>query len=407
MKHIIIALSPKGFGETILGLRLASELVERGDCCHFITHESSVPLFTDPRFDYITINDRTLPLLGLLLQAQVKKIKPDSIILSDYFTTALSLERGRINPDIFRELECLTVAIDTWDIGQTGTKMDFVGNRAREFKDWTYLLDCLITPVPIAQPGNSGNYYSCLPKPIFVPKKVRRHIKRDLGIGEDQSIILFCSAEWQHTIFKTDEANQLRDRLPHLVAYYFKKLGSRVLLVHVGPRPFNLGLGDQYKWIPPLSPEQFDLLLSAADILLSANVSSTTISKALVSGIPIATLVNSFFAEDIQVRMSTKVMNPELLKWLHEPKSLHPFFLWPIGYYSFLTPIFKNNPYTESTIMLEISDEEIVMNTLNDLLVNPLYRQQVLEKQSAYVRLVQNLPSAAEALYNQVEYFFR
>jgi hypothetical protein len=409
MKHIFLALSPKGYGETILGMRLANKLVENGDSCSFLIHESSAPLFTDPKFEYIKINERTLPLIGLLIQSQVKKSRADSIILSDYFTTALTFERAGINPQIVQQFDCPVGAIDTWDIKQTGTIMDFVGNQNRQFKDWTYLIDYLLTPVPIAKADSNANYYSCLPEPIVIPKKVNRHIRRDLGISEHDKIVLFCSAEWQHAPFKTEESNQLRDRFPNLLSSYFQQLGSQVILVHVGPAPLDLAIKHHYRWIPPLSPQQFDLLLASTDLLLTANVSSTTISKALVSGIPVVNLVNSFKAAEFVDTTSAhaKNLSPEFTNWVKEPIALHPFFMWPIGYHSFLNPLLENNPYTNAVQMLEITSVETVIKTIQCLLMENDYKQKVLEKQFSYVKEVESLPCAAELLYDHVNTFIK
>ena len=41
MRHLVIALSPKGYGETILGLRVARELESAGEECWFVAHESA------------------------------------------------------------------------------------------------------------------------------------------------------------------------------------------------------------------------------------------------------------------------------------------------------------------------------------------------------------------------------
>jgi hypothetical protein len=397
MKHLFLALSTKGFGETTLGLRVAQELQHAGDDCVFLVHSSAVGLLSRTPFPHMKTADHTLGLLKVMLMTLLDRHQPTSIILSDYFTTALAFERAELDPAYLIETGLPLGAIDTWDMEKSGTAIDAFGGEHRTFQDWSHLLDYRLIPVPIANPRVGGPYYCNLPEPAEITQKVRRHVRRGLGIGDDERAILFCTAEWQHARFRNEAGNQLAKTLPHLIAHYMDQLGQRVHLVHVGPAAYPLeSLGSRYHWLPPLPPDKFETLLASLELLMVANASSTTIAKALVSGIPSVALMNSHSlqaGEDPPAIRSG--LSERLAGWVRSSTPLYPFTMWPIGYYRFLKPSLDGNPYCDVVPMLEILHESETLDEMRSLLWDAQARQRRIDAQMAYVDGLKRLPSGA------------
>ncbi|MEX2401233.1 MAG: DUF6365 family protein [Rhodothermales bacterium] len=399
MKYLFVALSAKGYGETILGIRVARELHEAGHECNFLVHESALPLLVDTPFRHMKVTDHALGLLKAILLTRVQKSKPDSVILSDYFTTDLAFERARLDPSFLTQLDVPVGMIDTWDMRRSGTTIDVFGNGRRDFDDWSALLDYRLIPVPIAPPGDTKDKYCTLPVPENVHKKVRRHIRRDLGIPPDEPVVLFCTAAWQHARFTSDHGNRLARLLPVLIAQYVARLDGPVHLVHVGPAAFPAELGDRYHWLPSLPPDKFALLLASMDLLVSANVSATTIARALVADVPSVVLTNTTALTDLG-ELGDRQVSDTLAAWIREAAPIYPFYMWPVGYQVFLQPLLDGNPYCDVVPLLEIFDEETVLASLNGLLFDGDTRARHLERQREYVDQTRQLPTAGHLVSN-------
>ena len=65
-------------------------------------------------------------------------------------------------------------------------------------------------------------------------------------------------------------------------------LGADVHLVHVGPTRFEASglLGDNYHWLPPMPTREFAELVPGVDLLVSLNISATTVAQAVATVCP-------------------------------------------------------------------------------------------------------------------------
>lgn len=398
-KHLILSLGRKGLGEAALGLRLAAELRQSGDEVFFLAHDSNAKLLGG--FPHQTITTAASPLLQLYIQAQLSGSKISSIILADYYITTLFFALTGLEPEILTSSGLPIFAIDTWDSSKTPSEIDVLISDKRHLKKWPGLLRS-IYPVPFLYPQDTGSCYASLPQEITVPRKIRRHIRHTLGLSDTSRGILFCTAEWQHPNYESegDVARRFAAALPTLIADYVSRLGKDVHLVHIGPSAYNLNesLNGRYHWLPPLPPSEFDPLMSSMDLLLSANVSATTIAKAMVNGIPTLVLQNSIAAanrEEAEAAM-VRAATPQLAAWLDRSTPIFPFSMWPLGYYHFLAPILKDNPYMASLDVAELLDEQQVEASITSLLFDQSARDSQRNRQAAYLEQVRQLPTGAQ-----------
>jgi hypothetical protein len=147
-----------------------------------------------------------------------------------------------------------------------------------------------------------------------------------------------------------------------------------------------------------LPPREFDQLLSEADLLVTANISATTISKAMVYEVPAMVLQNRVLAytrEEAEAQME-ETASAALAEWLERSVPLYPFALWPLGYYRFVAPLLENNPYLQAVEVLEMLDEKRVEATLHRLLFDATARAEQAHRQAAYLNHVRSLPSGAQ-----------
>lgn len=399
-KHLILSLGLKGFGEAALGIRLGSELKAAGDEVFCLAHESNARLL-EGTFPHVTFGSAAAPLFSLYFNNCVADYKPSSIILSDYFTTTLFFELYGLDPSILTSVGVPIFAIDTWDSTTASSTIDVLLSDYRTVALWPGKVK-LICPVPFLSPHNMAGFYGSLPEKVSVTRKIRRHLRQALGIHEAARGILFCTGAWQHPNYdsQSDSARRCATSIPLLIEEYISRLGSDIHLVHVGPQRYKLGqkLNDRYHWLPPLPPFDFDQLVASMDLLLSMNISATTIGKAMVFEVPTVVIQNSVLAgtrEQAEAAMPC-APTPALSKWLDEWAPLFPFVLWPIGYYRYLRPVLQDNPYVGALDLVELLDEESIQTLLSSLLFDKSARDEQAQRQVSYLSRVRSLPSGAQ-----------
>lgn len=396
--HLFIALSTKGFGETILGVQVAHALEQRGHDAVFLIHESSRKVLEAMPFDFMTIAEPAGPLLPVFVADMVDRHQPASIILSDFFTTDLWFAHHGVDREFLAKQGLPLIAIDTWSIATTGPEIDIYWRRTRHFEDWTHELDLLIQPAPLGWAGKGSNVYSCMPEAVETTTAVRARLRDRLELHPDDKIVLLCTAAWQQTRYTCPHAQRLSATLPQLLGRYLEPLESDVHLVHVGPQPYELPLGSRYHWLPQLEPGEFDAVLGGSDLLLTANISSTTIAKAMMAGIPVLAVINSFelATSDDLASVPFELDREAVAPWVAANLPLYRYYMWPVGYHAFLDPLLRGNPYLEAIAMVELLDRHAVVSGIDALLRRPEQRADLLQRQARYVAGLVGLPGPAE-----------
>jgi hypothetical protein len=404
-KHLILALGRQGLGEASLGVLLAHQLRARGDEVFFLTHEANSKL-VESRFPFFAFGSEASPLFQFFTELCLSRFKATSIILSDYFAASCFCYRYGMDPQNLFSLGLPLIAIDTWDSSRWTDRVDidvFV-DACRSVRLWPGPIEC-VCPVPFLAPHTGSRFYSSLPQGVRASAKVREGVREKLGVRGAAKAVLFCTANWQHPDYESQfgAAVTSATSLPALVAAYLAQLGESVHLVHVGPRPFNLSphINGRYHWLPPMSGTEFDTLVASMDLLLSANISATTIAKAMVCEIPILVLQSSILAMTLQEAKSAlpDLAGPSLSAWLQNALPLFPFSMWPLGYHRFISRLLADSPYMHALKVVEVLDEERVEAALSSLLFDNVARQEDLHHQNIYLQQLQSLPSGDELVH--------
>jgi hypothetical protein len=229
---------------------------------------------------------------------------------------------------------------------------------------------------------------------------VRHRVRENLGLAEGDSAVLFCTAGWQHGMKNPDGRRHAR-AVAELLWSYLAEVGPSVRLVHVGPAALPLeSAGDRYLWVPSLTPLHFDHLLGGVDLFLSANISATTIGRAIAMGVPVVVVQNSYradTAEEVERSMGAN-LSSRLKRWLKKALPLYPFSMWPLGYREFLKPLLQGNPYVDAMDVQELLDESGFIEACRLRLFDKTGRGEAIARQDAYATHVRKLPSAAQLI---------
>jgi hypothetical protein len=390
-----------------------------GDEVCFLAHPSLAPIFSNASFKTETVPDHMGPLMGIYLDHLAAERHPTTVILADYFSNANFLHSMGIEPVKLLLQDSAIFTLDIWDSQRTGYDIDmFEASRAhlgpgseesskqrcqQEFEQICNKLK----PVPMAQPWGSKGHFCALPETPLCPSNGRLATREQLGIPSQSKVVLFCTNSWQHREYKCSSgARRLASVLPELIADYLSHLGNSVHLIHVGPQSYDLPvLNARYHWRPPLEPSEFNTLLAGADLFLSANISATSIAKAIALKVPVLVLQNSISAANREEAESIigGPLSSWLAQWLDRAVPIFPFALWPLGFHRFLQPLLLDNPYVTAVEVVEILQQERLESVLSSLLFNRGTRENQLSHQAAYLDQVRALPTGAQIIRTSLE----
>jgi len=215
-------------------------------------------------------------------------------------------------------------------------------------------------------------------------------------------LILMVGAQWQTPSFWQDiHIRRAAIYVPNLITYYVSRIRN-VRIVHIGPEPYHISknLEGRYLWLQQVDQKRYQSILASADLFLTCNVSSNTLSSAVTLGIPTLVLRNSFRARSVDEAVS-KIpgkLSEKLLNWLEIAVPINCFYNWPGGYYRLLSQLLQNNPYCETFSTAELFYEDEVIEECHTLLYDENARQKMKEHQSRYVNLVHSLPRGADLI---------
>ena len=403
-KHLFVALSRSGWGETSLGVQVARQVIDAGDSVSFIAHTKSMPALAEACCEIAEVSDATVRYIGLLFESSLLSRKFSSIVLCDFLTTNYTLNYFGLDPARIFKFDVPMITLDTWDYNTTGAKIDVAGDGKWEIGSWIEQMPRRLVPVPIGRPVTPGAYCS-LPSPLKIARHTRRHIRKNLGVNDTERAVLFCTAAWQHVQNKPTpnrlHAGRFEAAVPHLLASYLAQLEPGVRLIHVGPQALPIEMQDgRYLWMPPLTPNDFDRVLNSVDMVLSVNVSATTIGRAIVAGVPVLIVKNSYAATTVEEleAVSESPISPSVRTWLEKALPIFPFSMWPLGFWHFLKPLLEDNPYSSVTDIVELTDESAFLEAARRLLFDTAKRDQAIQRQASYVNLVKQLPTAAQLI---------
>jgi hypothetical protein len=399
-RYLFVAVTSSAMGELTLARGIAADLHARGDTVAFLAPAASASVFSGTPFRHVPVDDM-LPRMSEKLPRLLRAQPPDLVVLVDLTSVFLTLEMAWAQDTAFlADLPVPTAALDVWDIAETDLQWDFgtdalaIPPRALEIRR--------VVPVPFVRPRRDGRCYNALPSPPPVAADARERIRRELGLGSEDRLVLLLSSRWQLPAAQFwKHHRRLAEHVPALALEALAALGPRVHVAHVGPEKFagTDVLGERYHWLSQLAPDRFAEVGASADLLLSFATSSPAAFNALVQGVPVVLAINSRRGKTVEEVEAALPRTAEAVhRWLGPVVPLHPFRLWPIGLHGLLTPAMRDNPFNDAVRTVELLDWEDLVGTCREVLFEASERERLRASQAAYCERVRTLPRGADLL---------
>ncbi len=321
-RHLFVAVTPTAFGEVLQGRRVAEALVRAGDHVSFLA-----PAEVQGALAGAPVRRGVIEALGAaMLDDLVVQVGEsfDTVCLVDLAAVALTFQRHGL--DLRRLSHARLVALDLWSLAETDLVFDFGATR-QPLPDGVLAIPRLV-PVPFARPEAAGGYAAWPSNQPLAPEQ-RRAVRARLGLP-DERVVVIPSAAWQAPERQVDPASRAAAiAVPPMLLDRAVRAGATV--VHVGPHAWAPASA-HYRHLPQLPPAEFADVIAAADAVVTANISATTIATALAAEVPVV-VIGCAGGE------------------------IPPFAVWPLGLRDLLAPVLADNPLLACVRRVELHDE--------------------------------------------------
>ncbi|MCL2718848.1 MAG: DUF6365 family protein [Lachnospiraceae bacterium] len=403
MTILFIVTSFWAYGELVIACEFAKRLHHSTYNILFLIPPSHEKLVKNFKFSYITLVPRQAKINKIILKDIEHRLKPQIIILADFLNYHFCTEHYGLMAD---DLEIFTGKIgtfDNFDWQLTREYVDTYGFKAWKFADVDVSkYSFRLCPCPILAPRKSNNniYYQLITNKLPYDMIQTNYWKNKLGLPNDKKMILFTHATWQETYKAYPHVTAFIEANGKAFEFIIKELAKKYCIICVGAtgKYSNMENPNIY-FYKQLSPTLFDRYLLATDLLIARNITSTSLAKAVVSGIPAINFINSIsFNKNKMFDKNNLSFEPikmvsDLLESLDR---CYPYRMFPVGWHKFLSPLLKSNPYNDIIINLEQFDIIGSLTKINYILSDD--HNKLNDKVAFYNNSLNLLPKANEII---------
>ena len=415
MKKILnIALGDMSTGE--LGIALAfikDQNPEWYSNCLLIPEEKN-RILKNSNFNVFLLSKEKSPRLNREIVADViRKINPDLIILFDIFTFEYAQNWTGCNTDFLKSLGIPLASIDEYEYTLSNYKVDYYGMFVKRLPDLLSKCDFVLKNCPLSMPKYSVGipydknyfYYRVFEKLNRISLEERRHIrKKYFGVDDDNAkVVFFTTSLWEVSgAYSFSCQNTLAEWLGPIVYHYLNDLESNVVLFHVGAENWELHSDGRLKYVhfDSLKTVDFDRVIQAADLFLTYNIVSISLSKAVLYGVPSLVLNNQKVIEFGKLENAMKKRPIWYQTMAHQVKKVYPFAASLFGWSNFLRMCLTDNAYLDSFDIANVFNYKATTEQFHNLLYNSAYRADVQDRMERFADRYYKIASPEDVLHN-------
>ncbi|HEY8473285.1 MAG TPA: DUF6365 family protein [Natronosporangium sp.] len=326
----------------------------------------------------------------------VREFRPDLFVAGDAFTLDYSTAWSGLSVSLLRRRYDIALAsFDQYDYPAANYVVDFYAGHRTRFPRLLDECDLLIRNSPLNRPvpGEPGTIVARMVCGGSAPMPVRRQ-------RSGPPTVFLTNSRWEYlNVVQSPMLAQLIAAMPRILHSHLAALDRPLRLVHVGPSRWEFPIAPQidYQHVTGLPPAAFHEQLTGADLFLTTNAVSVTLTQAVLAGVP-SLLLQNHQAIDLG-RLARAGSAPA---WLAEAAPqltmAFPFRVHPWGWYEFLGPALADNPYPDCFLAAGVFERQRVLAAMTSLLDDAGVRERLRERQRHLVDRLERLPPAGDAL---------
>jgi hypothetical protein len=327
----------------------------------------------------------------------VAEFQPDLIVAADAFTLDYSTGWSGLSMSVLRHRYDVALAsFDQYDYPSADYLVDFYGGHRARFPRLLTKCDLVIRNSPLNRPA-AGE-----PGLIVAPMACRGWAPMPPHGSQPDGppTIFLANSRWEQVnVVRSPDMARLMAAMPRLIHAHLSMLERPLRVVHVGPSRWDFPVAPQidYHHVERLAPPEFHAQLTAADLFLTANVVSVTLTQAVYSGVPCLVLQNHKTL-NVAGLISSGSAPSWLMQAAPELSIAYPFRVFPWGWYDFLAPVLSANPYADCFATAGVFERRRVQEALTALLDDPDTRSRLRDRQASLHDQLDRLPDVSDAL---------
>lgn len=379
-KLLFIALGELSTGELIIAREFAKNLPQENYQIHFLVSDLTKGVLgsryrwkvtsLSPKDSWKKNRERILSL--------IKEEHVHCALLFDVYTFEYAEKWTGVSLKDLQRLDLCLGSLDEYDYQSGDFKIDYYGLIVKKLPNLLRDLDFILKNCPLNMPKKESteenlHYYKVLESQK--PSEDRLQKKRKEYTREGEKLVFFTLSKWELDNAYTFINHKLFiQSLLDCLYQYLADTGLPIHLVHVGAslweKPKNEIGRVRYTHFSSLEVEDFEELLAAADLYITYNLVSITLTKAVEFGIPAVVLNNDKILDFQKLERALETKPRWYREMAKKIRIVYPFDASSFGWHYFLREIKKGNIYMKTFTRLPLFKYKLVVESLKNLLEN-------------------------------------
>lgn len=337
-------------------------------------------------------------------QEILNEFQPDYILISDVYTMWYSASWSGVDIELLKASGALVGSIDSYQFHDTTYIQDYYGGYVAQLPKLIEECDFVVRYCPINKHFEQNNKVKCtyLFEAEDLNEKEEVEFKEEYQVADGEKIVFMTTSNWETlNINRLPALTNLLHWIPRIIVECLKELKVPIKIIHVGPQALDACFKDTsvgYYYQDFIEPQRFNVCLKYSDLFITTNIISTTLAQAVYYNTPAIVLQNNKYLDFSKMATVLKKMPDWYQQMAQDVKAAFPFRLFPFGWYEFLKPLLKDNPYCSTFVQVNLFKKNQVVRVLTDYLYNEEKINELKGKQKRYIEDIMKLPSPLEVL---------
>lgn len=401
MNVVFIITSFWAYGELLIAKEFATDLKEKGNKILFIvppSHKNSL----GKSFQYVSLIPNSRNINRIIFNEVQEKFKPDIVVLSDFLNYSFADRHYGIIKEDLEIFKCKIATFDNFDWTQKRLCMDtygYVSDIPKKVNIEDYGDRIIVCPLGNPLLEKKEGEYRCA---LFnfssfrseEEKSMLRKKNADL-YPLDKKIILVSNAKWQEKYVQNENIDEFVEFSNLIYRRVLEKLSQDNIVISVGEKKENYSKQANIVMLDSMPAKEFDEYVKMSDLYIGKNITSTSMIRMALSGIPCVNIQNSLTKLDAdkleKLSAFLEVDKPEVGK-------MYKYRMFPVGWYDFLEPIMVDNPYAEIIQSCELFEVERTYDIIRHLLYDDEMKNELVSKADQLNSIISQLMSPTDII---------